>query len=98
MDSPVKWWDMQIGEQIGNAGSEVARAIRRKNKNDKLGASEFCIHAIEMLAYTKQDPKNANRRKELSYAQEEILDYILGDNLYHNDDQSIMKWYDAFLR
>ncbi len=98
MANPVKWWDMSIGEQIGNIGSEVARAIRRKNKNDKLGASEFCIHAIEMLGYTKQDPKNINRRRELSYAQEEILDYILGDNLYQNDDQSIMKWYNAFLR
>jgi len=51
-----------------------------------------------MLCYAKLDPKNANRRNELSYAQEEILDYILGDNLYQNDDQSIMKWYDAFIR
>ncbi|MCD7957778.1 MAG: hypothetical protein LUG93_18930 [Lachnospiraceae bacterium] len=92
------WWDMPVGEQIANAGSEVARAIRRKNKNDKLGASEFCIHAIEMLCYAKLDPKNENCRNELSYAQEEILDYILGDNLYQNDDQSIMKWYDAFIR
>ncbi len=97
MGNSVKWSDMSIGEQIGNAGSEVARAIRRKNKGDKLGAAEFCIHAIEMLSYAKQDPKNVNRKKELSYAQEEILDYILGDNLYKNDDQSIMKWYDAFL-
>lgn len=97
MAEEMKWWKMSIGEQIGNVGSEVARAIRRKNKNDILGAQEFCIHAIEMLCYTKQDPKNVHRRKELSYAQEEILDYVLGENLYQNDDQSIMKWYDAFL-
>jgi len=97
VDRGMKWWDMSIGEQISNAGSEVARAIRRKNKNDMVGAQEFCVHAIEMLGYTKQDPKNEKRRKELSYAQQEILDYILGDNLYKNDDQSIMKWYDAFL-
>ncbi len=97
MDTEVKWWKMSIGEQIANAGSELARAIRRKNKKDMLGAQEYCIHAIEMLAYTKLDPKNVHRRKELSYAQEEILDYIVGENLYHNDDQSIMKWYDAFI-
>ena len=97
MDELTRWWNMSIGEQIGNAGSEVARAIRRKNKGDILGASEFCIHAIEMLCYTKLDPKNVHRRGELSNAQEEILDYILGDNLYQNDDQSIMKWYDALL-
>ncbi|MCD7746250.1 MAG: hypothetical protein LUI13_13395 [Lachnospiraceae bacterium] len=98
MADSIKWWDMPIGEQIGNAGSEVARAIRRKNNNDRLGAAQFCVHAIEMLGYTKQDPKNANRRDELTCAQEEILDYIFGDNLYQNDDHSIMKWYDAFLR
>ncbi|MCC8138387.1 MAG: hypothetical protein LIO76_10120 [Clostridiales bacterium] len=51
-----------------------------------------------MLCYTKLDPKNAKCVKQHSYAQEEILDYILGDNLYQNDDQSIMKWYDAFLQ
>ncbi|MCD8371122.1 MAG: hypothetical protein LUC94_12530 [Clostridiales bacterium] len=97
MADTIKWWNMSIGEQIGNAGSEVARAIRRKNKNDMLGPQEFCIHAIEMLGFTRLDPKNKNRRNELFYAQAEILDYILGDNLYKNDDQSIMKWYDAFL-
>jgi len=26
------WWDMPVGEQIANAGSEVARAIRKKIK------------------------------------------------------------------
>ncbi|MCD7818879.1 MAG: hypothetical protein LUD01_03675 [Clostridiales bacterium] len=97
MAAEVKWWNLSIGEQIGNAGSEVSRAIRRKNKHDMQGAQEFCIHAIEMLGYTKQDPKNVNRRGELSNAQEEILDYIFGDNLYKNDDESIMKWYNAFL-
>ncbi|MCD8347145.1 MAG: hypothetical protein LUD16_04155 [Lachnospiraceae bacterium] len=98
MVADIKWFDMPIGQQICNAGSELGRAIRRKNKNDMLGAQEFCIHAIEMLSYTKLDPKNVNCRNELTCAQEEILDYILGDNLYQNDDQSIMKWYDAFLR
>ncbi len=97
MDQPLAWWDMPIDKQIGNAGSEVARAIRQKNKNDMVSAQEFCIHAIEMLCYTKLDPKNIHRRNELFYAQAEILDYILGDNLYQNDDASIMKWYDAFL-
>ncbi len=57
MADTIKWWNMSIGEQIGNAGSEVARAIRRKNKNDMLGAQEFCIHAIEMLGFTRLDPK-----------------------------------------
>lgn len=97
MADTMKWWDMTIAQQLCNVGSEVSRSIRRKNKHDMLGAQEFCIHAIEMLGYTKQDPKNLNRRNELSYAQEEILDYILGDNLYRNDDASIMKWYDEFL-
>lgn len=67
MGDSIKWFDLSIGDQIGNVGSEVARAIRRKNKGDKLGAAEFCVHAIEMLSYSKQDPKNVNRKKELSY-------------------------------
>ncbi len=87
---------MNVGQQIANVGSEVARAIRRKKKGDKEGAEEFCIHAIEMLGYSKLDPKNSHRRKELMLAQEELVDYILGENRFGNDDSSIMKWYDAF--
>ncbi len=60
MDNKIKWWDMTVGQQIANAGSELQRAIRRKNKGDREGAEEFCIHAIEMLGYSKLDPKNVN--------------------------------------
>ncbi len=28
-------WQMNVGQQIANVGSEVARAIRRKKKGDK---------------------------------------------------------------
>ncbi len=97
MDQSIKWWEMSIGQQIANVGSEVARAIRHKNKGNKEGAEEYCIHAVEMLGYSKLDPKNINRRKELLLAQEELVDYLLGENRYGNDDASIMKWYDAFL-
>ncbi len=98
MDYKIKWWDMTVGQQIANAGGELQRAIRRKNKGDREGAEEFCIHAIEMLGYSKLDPKNVNCRNELTYAQEEIVDYILGENRFGNDDASIMKYYDSFVR
>lgn len=98
MDTKIKWWNLSIGDQIANAGGELARAIRRKNNNDSRGTQEYCIHAIELLSYTKLDPKNANRYGELSNAQEEIMDYLFGENLYKNDDESIMKFYDAFIR
>ncbi len=96
MDQEIKWWKMTVGQQIANVGSEVARAIRNKRRGDMERAEEFCIHAVEMLGYSKLDPKNVNRRKELMLAQEELVDYILGENRFNNDDKSIMKWYDAF--
>ena len=34
MDRDLRWFQMPIGEQISNIGSEVERAIKYKNKGD----------------------------------------------------------------
>lgn len=35
MDRTLRWFEMGIGEQISNIGSEVNRAIKYKNRNEE---------------------------------------------------------------
>lgn len=97
MDRTLIWFEMKVGEQISNIGSEVNRAIRYKNKNDEVKKIHFYQKAIELLELTCNDPKNEYRRGELQSCIEELTDYFVGENLYNTTDEALMKYYDAFL-
>jgi len=97
MDRTLRWYEMSVGEQISNIGSEVGRAIRYKNKGDDQKASNFCNKAIEFFEIIKKDPKNVYRQGEFSFCIEELKDYFLGDNYYGTTDEMLIKYYDAFL-
>ncbi|MBD5496046.1 MAG: hypothetical protein HDR12_17180 [Lachnospiraceae bacterium] len=97
MDRTLRWFEMRIGEQISNIGSEVNRAIRYKNRNDEVKKIHFYEKAIELLELTCDDPKNKHRRGELQFCIEELTDYFVGTNQYNTTDEALMKYYDAFL-
>ena len=96
MDRTIKWYEMSIGKQLYNIGSEVNRAIRWKNANNYLRQLDFTIKAIELIGLTKMDPKNAKRFNELHFYEQELIDYLCGENMYENTDESIMKIYDQW--
>ncbi|MDR3295077.1 MAG: hypothetical protein LBT26_04505 [Clostridiales Family XIII bacterium] len=96
MDRVLRWFSMPIGKQMYNIGSEVNRAIKWKNKDDGVKKLNFAIKAIEMLGLTKNDPKNFGRFDELHFYECELIDYILGENIYQNNDKSIMKSYNQW--
>jgi hypothetical protein len=96
MDRDVKWHSLPIGMQIYNIGSEVSRAIRWKNAENYQRQLNFAIKAIELIGLTKMDPKNVKRFDELNFYQQELIDYLFGENMYENTDESIMKIYDQW--
>lgn len=88
---------MPVTKQISNIGSEVARAIRWKNKGDEQKAKNFCNKAIDFWLLTKEDPKNRHRLGEIDCAIEELQDYFQGNNIYGTTDEVLTRYYDAFL-
>jgi len=42
------------------------------------------------------DPKNKRRFDELNFYQQELIDYLFGENMYENTDESIMKVYNQW--
>lgn len=97
MDTTVNWFDMPIGVQISNVGSEVYRALQWKKRGNKQRETAFCKKAIEFLDIMKQDPKNKYRIGEIESCIEELEDYFLGNNQYQTTEEMLIKYYDAFL-
>lgn len=59
-------------------------------------AREKIVEAIELFGLTKMDAKNSKRLEELNFYEQELLDYVVGENIYQNQDESIMKIYDQW--
>ena len=93
-----KWFKMEVGMQLANVGGEINRAIRWKSRGDDKKATNFYDKAMEFLDLTMQDPKNRHRLGELKEVRYELEDFFYGGNTYQNTGESIMKYYDAFLR
>ncbi len=96
-DLRTTWFEMPVGMQISNIGSEVARAISWKNKENEKRKIGFCEKAIEFLQLSIEDPKNRYRVGEFSFCIEELKDYFLGENIYNTTDEMLHKYYDAFI-
>lgn len=93
----LRWFAMPVTKQISNIGSEVARAIRWKKKGDDQKARNFCNKAIEFWLLAEEDPKNRHRVGEFNCAVEELRDYFLGTNIYQTTEETLTRYYDAFL-
>ena len=97
MDRTLSWYNMPVGMQLANVGSEVNRAITWKRKGDAQRSAGFCNKAIEYLEIMKTDEKNRNRIGELNFCIGVLKDYFLGEYIYNTTDEMLKKDYDAFI-
>ena len=97
MDRDVRWFQMPVGAQLANVGGEVGRATRWKNKGERQKELSFYEKAMDFLNLTMRDPKNVRRMSELKECEIELRDFFFEGNTYGNTDESLMKYYDAFL-
>ena len=93
-----RWHELTLAEQLGNAGSEVSRAIRWKSRNDRL-AEGALFRALELLDLTLADPRlrgSVARLREIARAREVVVDFLAGSNEYCSTATSLQKYFDAF--
>ena len=89
----ARWNSMCISEQMLNIGGEIERAIERK---DKRLSEQYLEKALKLLSLTKADPKNHGRIEEISFVEEELIDFF-HENKYKNDKNSLMSYWNSFL-
>ena len=90
-----KWFELSLFEQLGNVGSEVGRARKWQNKNQKVFENCFA-RAHELLMLTIADPRWIEQAGELCRVKEVLCDAYCGGALYNSDFVSLEKYFNHF--
>lgn len=91
------WERMTPLEQMGNLGTEVARAARAKESGDEERSRGAFDRALELFELTIVDDRwRGPRRRELCLVREVFIDFIAGDNEYGESAASLDRYFLPF--
>jgi hypothetical protein len=93
-----RWHSMSLMEQLGNAGSEVSRALRARAIGNEARERSALHRFLELMDLTIADPRLNGRRRELCRAREVVCDYFVGDNVYGSTPESLDRYFLAFAK
>ncbi len=89
------WQKLTLTEQLGNIGSEVSRAFKWENRDDKFFRAAV-ERALELFDLTLDDPRWRGRLKEISRAREIFCDALHGGKLYKSSLEDLVRYFDQF--
>lgn len=88
--SAERWQALSLHEQLGNVGTEVARAARAKATANGERLSFALDRALELFAFTLADERwRGPRRREIARAREVVCDFLVGENEYGSTAASL---------
>ncbi|MBI5169141.1 MAG: hypothetical protein HZA61_06610 [Candidatus Eisenbacteria bacterium] len=93
-----RWYSMTLMEQLGNAGSEVSRALRARASGNHAREQAALARFLELMDLTIADPRLRGRRRELCRAREVVCDFFVGDNAYRSTPESLDRYFLAYAR
>jgi hypothetical protein len=88
-----RWHSMSLMEQLGNAGSEVSRALRARGKGQADRESSALNRFLDLIDMTIADPRLRGRRKEICRVREIVCDYFVGENIYRSTPESLDRYF-----
>ena len=77
-----KWSRFSLAQQLGNVGSELARARYWEEKNDFKSRNNALERALELIDLTLEDKRWQMRLKEIARLRELVSDWLLGQKTY----------------
>lgn len=90
--SEGKWQTFSFAEQMAHIGSEVSRAARWQNKDERIFWSAV-DRALELFYLTIADPRWRDRLKEPIRLREIFCDAVLGGNEYHSKLKDMERYF-----
>jgi hypothetical protein len=91
-----RWEKLSLCEQMANVGSEVARAMSWRGRNEKF--SRLAVErALELLDLTLEaSVKRGAKLRELARVREALVDYFYFSNDYGSSDKTWHNYFGAF--
>ena len=93
--SKERWYKLSLAEQLGNIGSEVGRAAKWQERDEK-SFWGVVSRAMELFDLTQNDQRWSYRRKELDRAREVFADAVLGGKEYKSNIRDLEKYFMPF--
>jgi hypothetical protein len=91
-----RWHELTLMEQLGNVGSEVARATRARSQGNEQRLAGALDRALELFDLTLTDARWRGRRKEIARAREVVCDFLVGENEYGSTAESLDRYFLQF--
>ena len=92
-----QWFELSLMEQLGNIGTEVARAARAKAAGNEGRAWYALVRALELFDLTIADDRwRGPKRREICRAREVVCDFLVGDNGYGSTATSLDSYFLPF--
>jgi hypothetical protein len=91
-----RWFTMTLAEQLGNAGSEVGRAINWNRRGNLEQRNKAIDRALELLDLTIADSRWRNRLTEIIRARHLLADLFYGKNELHDTPANLEKYFYYF--
>ena len=92
-----RWQRLTVAEQLGNVGSEVARAMRAKASGNDARQAFALARALELFDLTLGDERwRGGRRREIARAREVVCDFVVGSNEYGSTAASLDAYFLQF--
>lgn len=90
-----RWSALTLEEQLANVGSEVIRSIKWRSKNQGI-PERAAERALELLQFTKSDPKNRTQLRELCRLYEVLVNDLYGFSDYEPDLEALERYFLAY--
>lgn len=91
-----RWHRLSLVEQLGNIGSEVARAGRARQAGNEERCQLALARGLELFDLTLADERWQGRRKEIARAREVVCDHFVGDNDYTSTPEALDAYFLPF--
>ncbi len=83
-----RWFKFSLMEQLANVGTDVARALAWRKKNDLENSRLAFERSLELLDLTIEDKKNRGRRlREILRVREAWVDFFMFNNDYGTSEE-----------
>lgn len=93
-----RWYTYSLAEQLGNVGSEVGRALKRRQEADADRFGFAFDRALKLLDLTAGDQrwKHSPKLREILRAREVLCDFLCGGNQYGSTPDALERYFSQF--